>query len=63
MKGLTWALRGDESPNPEVNLASTPRASVQFSEIQIGSFWEKWRDALREITAAKKMSLKLKPQG
>lgn len=63
IKGLIWIPRDDESPNPEVNLASNPGGSVWFSEIQIGSLREKRRDARREISPTKKMSLKLRPQG
>jgi hypothetical protein len=64
MKGPTWVLKGDESPNPEVSLSKYPQGlcSVLRSPDWRLAGLER-RDARREISAAKKMSLKLRPQG
>lgn len=58
MKGPTWVLKGDESPNLEVNLSKYPQglcSVLRSPDWQLAGL--KQRDARREISAAKKMSL------
>lgn len=63
VKEQTWVPRGDESPNREVNLASTPEALL--SSQKRGGDWQLVGEAERcsEISGTKQRSLPLRPRG
>lgn len=63
VKEQTWVPRGDELPNREVNLASTPEAL--FSSQKWRGDWQLVGEAERcsEISGTKQRSLPLRPRG